>query len=191
MFSRFLGIFLIGLVIKLMDDFLDQDLDHLKEDFNFTFIFGRAVLPYSLVALILALSFNFNESVSLFAASYLIGMACDRNERLPSYLLAWQEGIFIFIMSIFLTSLVDSLAAINLILLAQFIDDFLDYKSDLFLQKKNYIHIFGTFNSIILTIILLLLAFNFYPLKLVYFISALLSLYLFFWLISNVKGNYR
>lgn len=182
MFKRFAGIFLTGLVIKLMDDFLDQDLDRLKGEENFSRIIGRGILPYSLVIIILALYFNFNESVSYFAASYFLGMAYDDRERLPSRLFGWQEGLIVLGISILLTSLKDTLSALILILLIQLFDDYVDYRRDNLFLGRNLINTLGIVNSILLTLILFFLVIKFFPLKLVFFSLASFILYVIFWL---------
>ena len=66
MYKRFLGIFLMGLVIKMMDDYIDKEIDLLKGQWNLSLIFKNAILPYALLLLIFSLYFNFlKQSLSL------------------------------------------------------------------------------------------------------------------------------
>lgn len=180
MFSRLLSFYLTGFVIKLMDDYLDQDLARLKEEWNFAEQIGRAILPYSLVIFIAAVYFNFEESVSLFAASYLVGMFYGAEDKLPSRLRGWQEGILVFLLSVYVTSLQNTVASLLLIILIQFVDDYLDYSSDLKCSRKNYIYSMGMINSVIIFTIILLLVLRYFPVKLLYFSSAAALLYLTF-----------
>jgi 1,4-dihydroxy-2-naphthoate octaprenyltransferase len=182
MYKRLIGLILIGFVIKLMDDFLDQDLDSLKGEWNFAGKLGRGILPYSLVFIIIALYLNFTESVSFFAASYALGMFYDGNDRLPSHLQSWQEGLIICLISIYLTSLWETFAALILVLLIQFIDDFLDYQKDWIKGSRSLVRRLGRFNASLLTILLVLLAVKICPLKMGFFSIAVSVNYLFFWL---------
>jgi hypothetical protein len=182
MYKRLIGLILIGFVIKLMDDFLDQDLDSLKGEWNFAGKLGRGILPYSLVLIIIALYLNFMESVSFFAASYTLGMVYDVKDRLPSHLRSWQEGLIVCLISIYLTNLWETFTALILILLIQFIDDFFDYQKDWIIGTRNLIQRLGRFNASLLTILLVLLTVKICPLKMGFFSIAVSVNYLFFWL---------
>lgn len=184
MFNRFLGVFFCGLVIKIMDDFLDQEIDFAGSNFNLITILNKGTLPYSLVLLIFALSLNFNESVTYFTSSYMLGMAHDFKEKLPSKLYAWQEGLLLFLLGIVLTSFYESISALVLILLAQIIDDLMDYKKDKYLNRYNFVYIFGFFNLFIISSILLIISLKYFPVKLLFFLLSLTSVYFLLWFIK-------
>ncbi|NLJ84023.1 MAG: hypothetical protein GX336_03830 [Halanaerobiaceae bacterium] len=191
MFKRFMGIFLMGLVIKIMDDFIDKEIDEFKGQWNITSIFKRAILPYSLVLTIISLFLNFSEAVSGFAASYLLGMSSGLNERLPSGLKAWQEGLIFLLLSIYMSSVGDSLAALLIISTIQLIDDFLDLKKDTYIDSRNLIIKLGKFNSLLLTIAFFLLSIKYFPLKCFYYYSAVFLLYLLLYLGENLYRKDR
>ena len=180
MLKRLLGLLLVGLVIKLMDDFLDQEKDKASGQYNLYHMLGKSIFPYSLVILSFGLYLNLSEGISLFAASYLIGMAHDYRSRLPIGLFAWQEGLIVFMISTYLTDLNNSLSALLLILLLQFIDDLIDFKKDSEYFKANLFKKLGFFNSILIMGVIILIAIICYPVKLIYFITAVMILYLFF-----------
>src|SRR5690554_1297255 len=147
MYKRFAGVFLIGIVIKIMDDYLDRDIDRFKEQWNITLIINRGILPYSLVLLIFSLYLNFPEGVSIFAASYLVGMINDLNEKLPTKLYAWQEGIFLIILTTYMSSLKDSISALLIVSSIQIIDDFIDMKKDKYIDNSNIVNKIGKINA--------------------------------------------
>ncbi len=185
MYERFLGLFFIGLVIKMMDDFLDQDIDRLCEVWNITFILGRGILPYTLVLMSVALYYNFDEAIGFFTASYLMGMAYERNNKLPTRILAWQEGLIIFIIGIFMTSVSNSLGCLLLIILLQFIDDLIDYRNDEYLKKENYVSILGKVNVLLAISIIFMLVLLYFPIKLLYFAMAVFLIYLIIYLFKT------
>ena len=184
MLRRLVGLVLIGLVIKLMDDFLDQERDKAIGQYNFSHLLGKSIMPYSLVILILALYLNFAEGISLFMASYQVGMAHDYKIKLPSGLLSWQEGVIVFIITTYITNLHNSLSALLLILLLQFIDDLIDFKKDNKYFKTNLFKVLGVFNSLLIMTILTIISVIFFPLKLIYFVSAVIILYTSFWILK-------
>ncbi len=180
MLKRLLGLLLVGLAIKLMDDFLDQEKDKASGQYNLYHILGISILPYSLVIFSFGLYLNLVEGISFFAASYLLGMAHDYHLRLPSGLIAWQEGLIVFMFSTYLTDLKNSLSALLLILLLQFIDDLIDFKKDSQYFQANLFKKLGFFNSVLIMLALTIIAIIFYPVKLIYFITAIILLYLSF-----------
>ncbi|NLM97031.1 MAG: hypothetical protein GX175_05405 [Halanaerobiaceae bacterium] len=187
MFRSFLGIFLMAIVIKLMDDFLDKDIDRLTDQWNLALILERALVPYSFILLILSLYFSFNESVSAFAASYTIGMAGDYKERLPTGLYSWQEGILVLLIGAFISSIYDIIAALANICLIQIIDDLIDLKRDIKTKNHNIVIIYGKVNSYISAGILVLLALRFFPARTGYYLSAFFLLNL---LLGFIKKKY-
>ena len=189
MYKRFAGVFLIGIVIKIMDDYLDRDIDRFKEQWNITLIINRGILPYSLVLLIFSLYLNFPEGVSIFAASYLVGMINDLNEKLPTKLYAWQEGIFLIILTTYMSSLKDSISALLIVSSIQIIDDFIDMKKDKYIDNSNIVNKIGKINASIITIVLVLASFKFFFLKSIFYYSAVALLYLIIYLLEKIYGN--
>ncbi|QTL98300.1 hypothetical protein GM661_10075 [Iocasia frigidifontis] len=187
MFERLAGVILIGFVIKMMDDFLDQEIDILQGDWNLTSVLKKGILPYSLVIMIFALHLNFAESVSYFSASYLLGMSSTAADKLPSRLRGWQEGLILIVIAIYLTSLREVITSIILVLILQFVDDYLDYKKEIYIKKDNLINKLGHLNGLIIFIILFILVFNFCLLKMIYFSLASCIIYLSLWLLKKYQ----
>ncbi|MFW5998354.1 MAG: hypothetical protein ACOC4G_11975 [Bacillota bacterium] len=180
MFERYLGIFFMGIVIKLMDDYLDQDFDKLKDEniINYSIKLKKGILPYSLLLFVFALYLNFEETLSLFLASYVIGMVYDLKQRLPSYLYGWQESLVVLFLCIIMTSLSITISSLILVIMLQLIDDYIDYYKDLEVNEENYIKKLGYIPGITVIVILGLISLKFFSLRFLYFFTAVINLYL-------------
>ena len=189
MYERILGLLIIGIVIKLMDDFLDKEIDKILEKNNYTILIGNSIFPYCLLLMILALYFNFEESITYFTASYATGMAQDYDQKLPTNIFAWQESIFVLFFSVFFISLYDTIYALILIFCLQLIDDLIDYNQDKYVNDFNYIKLLGTFPGIIILLILILISYKYFPVKLLYFSTTIIILYMIDYFAQNYLFN--
>ncbi len=185
MYERILGLLLIGAVIKLMDDFLDKEIDRILEKNNYAILIGNSILPYCLLLMTIALYLNFEENTTFFIASYATGMAQDYDKKLPTNIFAWQESVFILFFSILYISFYDTVYALILILCLQLIDDLMDFKQDKYVNDFNYIKIVGIIPGVILILLLILISYKYFPLKLVYFSIAVIILYVIDYLFQN------
>lgn len=189
MFKRFFGIFLMALVIKMMDDYIDKEIDELKGQWNLSLVLNKAILPYSLVLIIFSLYCNFTEAFSIFAASYFLGMSSELKESLPSGLKAWMEGVLLLLVATYMSSVHEILAALLIVSSIQLIDDFLDLKKDAYVDSRNIVNKLGKFNSALITIVLILLSLNYYLVKSLYYYTALLFLYILLYLGEKKHGD--
>lgn len=62
-----------GTCHKMMDDYIDKEIDLLKGQWNLSLIFKNAILPYALLLLIFSLYFNFSEAVTIFCCQLFSG----------------------------------------------------------------------------------------------------------------------
>ena len=122
-----MAIILVGLVIKIMDDFLDEEWPPSR---GLLRTLGKGVLPYSIVIFLLAISLDFSLTVALFLASYITGMIFVTNHVLPSGLSSWLESILAILLSVLIAGYDLTLWAILIMLAVQLIDDYLDYRND-------------------------------------------------------------
>jgi len=185
MFNRFFGILLMGIVIKIMDDFFDKEIDKESNQWNINILLGRSILPYSLLITIISLYLNFTEAASIFATSYTIGMLHSYRGILPTKIYGWQEGFIILLIFTYILSLREILLTIIIVGIIQLIDDMIDYKKEKFINHNNIINKIGFFNTIIVTLILLFISLSFSPIKFIYFSTATLLVYLIFILIQK------
>lgn len=153
-----LSIFTIGLVIKIMDDYTDQDIDILANEPNIFVILGLGGLPYVLLLLSLAFILDPPSSLSLFMASYAIGMAGSLSVKMPSGLYGFQESILVILLSFFFLESTNIISSILIITSIQLWDDYLDYEKDKF-NKKNWAFVLGKVECFLLGIIFFLLSF--------------------------------
>lgn len=122
--------FLTGLAVKLMDDFLDAPLDRCRGQHTIAQRLGSASLPYALIVLALGAALNPPWAVSLFLASYALGMAGDLGRRVPSGMTGYQEALLGLGACMLLFGLLRALAAFSVILAIQVADDLRDWKED-------------------------------------------------------------
>jgi len=109
-----------------MDDYLDGPLDRLIGKKTWAADLQEATLPYALLAFSLAVIAEPTWSITLFWASYAVGMRGDRLRPLPLGLTGWQEALLLGVLTLSAfgwKALVTSWAAIFSL---QAVDDLLD-----------------------------------------------------------------
>ncbi|MFW6281404.1 MAG: hypothetical protein ACOC1O_01245 [bacterium] len=188
MFKKFLSILLIGVLIKIMDDYLDRDIDRIIGRWNITLVLNRSILPYSLLLMLISTYLDYNESVSFFISSYIIGMTNDTFEKLPTRLYAWQESIITLLIAIYISGLKIMVSCFLLILLIQIIDDLLDYNKEKYIIN-NIRNKLGFINTLLIIMIISLISLRFFPFRTIYFLTAALIIYLFFYFFEKLNSN--
>lgn len=148
---------LTGLVIKLLDDEVDQDqppatLKVLRE-------LRRYKLPYCLLFFGVAMLLDSSYSFSLFASAYIIGMFPMKGQMLPLKLKAYQENLLILGISLLLIPFTQFLHGLLIIFLIQLVDDLFDMEYDQIYGYHNYCLRFGRGEVMIFSIILLITVF--------------------------------
>lgn len=155
--KQILCILFIGIVIKLMDDYIDQDIDKLAGQYNLFNLTHIRIMPYILLIFAIACSFDLNTSITLFFASYSLGMMQSIDTKMFTSLYSYQESILVIILGIFLFGFHDMLSSLFIIAFIHLIDDYLDCDKDKN-YKKNWVFILGKVEVIVLSIIFLLSA---------------------------------
>lgn len=122
--------FLTGLAVKIMDDFMDAPLDQCRGLQTVAQRLGTASLPYALAAIAAGAALNHRWAISLFLASYALGMAVDLGRRLPTGLLGYQEALVALGASLVLYGPVRTAAAVAIVTAIQMTDDLLDWRED-------------------------------------------------------------
>ena len=95
-------VILCSIAVKLVDDFLDRELDTRAGCYNFSKTLGSGAIVYGMLALSLAASINASVSIPLFLASYSIGMFNDFKKTFISGLSGLQESLLVFILGVLL-----------------------------------------------------------------------------------------
>ena len=153
---KWMIIFLTGIVVKLMDDYLDQELDKIEGKFTLAVILDKAIVPYSLLCMVICMTINPKLAGSLFLASYIIGMGSNLKQRLPLGLSAFQEFVIFGLFGLIIFGITEMLSSLLIIIFIQFIDDFLDFYSDARFTRRNFVIKFGFWESAIITLVCLI-----------------------------------
>ncbi|SES69825.1 hypothetical protein SAMN05660297_00290 [Natronincola peptidivorans] len=159
LFNKYIGLLLLGVVIKLLDDEVDEDTKDKIAESKIYANLSQYKLPYSLLFLSLAMLLQPHLVFSIFTSAYIIGMFYFPHQILPLKLKAYQEMIILILLNIiFIPPNIFAIAFLS-ILLIQFIDDLLDYQYDFKYGYKNYVNNLGLGEIVIASSILLIICF--------------------------------
>ncbi|MGB9839582.1 hypothetical protein [Thermovenabulum sp.] len=128
--KKFLSLLFIGIVIKLMDDYLDEDKDNLTNSKNLSHLLKKGILPYSLLLFAIAVIADFNYSISIFMSSYITGMLYNVDEKSNLGITFRAEIIVVLLIGIFMFGVKEMSSSIFLIASVQLLDDYIDYEKD-------------------------------------------------------------
>lgn len=180
-------VFFTGFVIKIMDDYTDQNIDKMLEKPNIYEAMELGGLPYVLLLLSLAFILDPITSLSLFLSSYVIGMMGSINVKMPSGLYGYQESILILLLSFIILKKIDMVSSITIIVAIQLLDDFLDYEKD-YLNKKNLAFVLGKTECLLLSVIFFLLTCY---LDFIKGITAMISMYVIVYIIKILFTKHK
>lgn len=157
--SRLLAIILVGILIKLMDDYLDYADEADNESLGGILLsrISRGVLPYLLIILILGLYLDFTLTSALFLSAYSVGMTGQGLRLLPSGATNIAESILAILLGGLIAGpglMTLSLAAITAV---QAADDLLDAKIDGLRGSRSWYYRFGARETLIIFILALFL----------------------------------
>ena len=147
------AVILCSISVKLIDDFLDYEMDGPADCENFTAILGKGSLVYAMLTLALSASINASVSIPLFLASYSVGMFKDTKQTFPSHLSGLQESLAIFILGVLLWSWQSMIFSLLFIFSIQLFDDYLDIERDQSAGYRNLAHRLGKIECLLLSIL--------------------------------------
>lgn len=156
--ADFTAVLLTGCVIKLMDDYLDQEFDVLRGKHSLARQLGLGTMAYALIIFALAVSLNWQIAVALFFAAYMTGMVSEFNTKYILGLSGWQEIGIVFFLSWCIVGADYTFASTFVLLFIQIVDDWLDTKDDVLTGQRNAVHLLGLTEAWICGLIFLLLA---------------------------------
>lgn len=157
-------VFFTGLVIKMMDDYIDRDIDSLSGQKNIFTLSNCRIIPYVLLIFGLACFINKETALTLFFASYSIGMMGTLKAKMPTSLYGYQESIIIIVLGVILFGITEMSSSIFIIACVHLLDEYIDYNKDK-KYKKNWVFLLGKTEVLILGLIFLLSAIYMNPLK--------------------------
>lgn len=155
----FLAVLLTGCVVKLMDDYLDQEIDIVRGKYSFAHHLGIGTIAYTLILFAISVSLNWQVSVALLFAAYMTGMIYDFKTKYMLGLSGLQEISIVFLLSCLLVGMEHTFTAIFILLFIQVVDDWFDMRNDTITGQRNSMQILGLMEAWICGIIVLLLAF--------------------------------
>lgn len=124
-------ILICGFIIKLMDDYIDDTSSPI------VISLGKGILPYSLILIIIASSFNLKLTGGLFLSAYIIGMINQTDVIFPSGLNGFVELILGLIIGLWICGSKIIFLGILWMSIIQIIDDYIDQKPDLLMGHFN------------------------------------------------------
>ncbi|SFU76639.1 hypothetical protein [Alicyclobacillus macrosporangiidus] len=154
----FLTMLLAGAAIKLMDDHLDAEYDVCRGEQTLAIRFGRAVLPYTMVAGLLAAAADHRLACALFFASYAVGMFSRLGERLPTGLPAWAETLLAVALAALVSGWQWALWALALMAAIDWTDDLADAAKDALTGQRNLALRVGVVETTLLALLALCVA---------------------------------
>lgn len=150
------SIFLVGFVIKIMDDLIDE---------NHPEFLYKASLPYAVLIFIISTIIEYKTTVGLFMASYIVGMYTDINDTLLTGLKGYQEAIFVAILGFVFLGRTTFIFCLTIIIAVQLIDDVVDMELDKILGYQNLAIKYGRVEIFILSLIFYIISLMLDPIK--------------------------
>lgn len=151
--TSLLSLVLMGGAVKLMDDFLDSEYDICRGERTMAVKLGRASLPYALVLALSSAYLNLTLAISVFLASYALGMFTNWQEKLPTRVPAYVEiavAVFLLWMMVGWRTAIWALAFMALI---DWLDDVIDMTKDERAGQKNIALQIGVVETTLLILI--------------------------------------
>lgn len=160
-----ISIWITGFVIKLMDDYLDQDYDAEMGYYSLARKLDKSILPYAILAFAIACYFMPQIAISYFIAAYAVGMSEEMDRLFPSRLNGYQETLIVLIAGFLGIGFHQFAVSLLVILAIQAVDDIIDYHDEKERSNRNWAVRWGKHPVQIFAIISVLLAFWLEPLQ--------------------------
>ncbi|SMC62476.1 hypothetical protein [Sporomusa malonica] len=144
--------------VKLADDYLDKEYDAVAGKTNWAEVLGRGTMLYAMFLLAMSAGINTRLSLSLFLASYIVGMFNSMYEKLPSRLNGFQESLVALIIGVVFFDWNSMLFSLSFVAAVQLFDDYLDAQYDRLSGQRNLANRFGGLECLIMGLICALAA---------------------------------
>ena len=179
------SILLTGIVIKVLDDYLDRADQNLTAGSGelggfLVYRFSRGILPYTLLLFLLALTLNQSMAVTLFLSAYAIGMFGSESQVLPSGLSSTAESIGVLVLGAALTDMRLMVVSFAAICVVQAADAIIDRQRDKQAGHSSWYYRYGPVETWLILILSLLVGlYLHYQFIIVVFAIAIVIAYLF------------
>lgn len=141
--TAFFSAALCSAAIKLLDDYLDRELDEISGEHNWINDLGVGVIAYSLPLLAVSVALQPQIGLTLFLASWTIGMYRDLHVRYPSRLRGWQESVLGVAVGVYFAGWRIMLCSLFIAGAVQLFDDVIDRYTDQTTGMRNLAHRWG------------------------------------------------
>ncbi len=162
-----LACFFTGTAIKLMDDYLDAPCDKMMGKKTWAAELEAAALPYALAALSLGVAAQPAWSITIFWASYALGMRGDLSRPLNLGLTGWQEALILALIAWLVFGWQESLTSWAAMFALQAVDDLIDQRQDRLTGAVNWALRWGSVETALACALAVTLLIYLHPLKLV------------------------
>ena len=159
-FTATASVFLCSIAVKLLDDFLDQEIDACAGRKNWAQRIGNGSTIYAALLLAFAATLQAQAALSLFFACCMVGMFNSLTHKLPSRLSGWQESLLILFFGFFFFGIEQMMFALCFIAAIQLLDDCLDYRLDQISGCRNLAHRFGIIECLLAGTVFMLAAWS-------------------------------
>lgn len=156
--TAFLSAALCSSAIKLLDDYLDRELDDTTGEHNWINDLGEGAIAYSLPLLAVSVALYPQVGLALFIASWSIGMYRDLHIIYPSMLRGWQEFLIGTAAGVYLSGWSIMLCSLFIAGAVQLCDDIIDRYTDQATGMRNLAHRWGAIPCGVASIVLLISA---------------------------------
>lgn len=180
--KKTIAFFLIGIVIKLLDDEVDEN-ENIKYSSSILNELQKYKYPYSLIILAFAMLLENQYTFSLFSSAYMIGMFNFINRKLIFKLKSYHEIIILIIINLIFVPNEVFIHSFIIIMLIQIFDDLLDMQQDYIYGYFNLANKYGKGEILLLSIILITISIMLSP---IYTVLTLLV-----WLLINYLYSER
>lgn len=161
--AAFISAALCSVAVKLLDDYLDREIDEACGEPNSVNRLGEGAVAYCLPALASSVAFQPEIGACLFFASWAVGMYHDLNASFPSGLRGWQESLLVCLTGWYLFTWQSMLWTILLAGGVQLFDDIVDQRQDKISGMRNLACYLGTLQCSVLCGVLVLSSCYFAP----------------------------
>ncbi|HHV62071.1 MAG TPA: hypothetical protein GXX51_05465 [Firmicutes bacterium] len=138
---------LAGVAIKLVDDYIDREVDEISGRYSLAAVLEGALIPYALLCAALACALDSPLASSLIIGSYIVGMLHDLDEVFPSGFSARLESLLAGALGVIILGWKAILSSVILMLGVQLVDDIVDYLRGGITAGRNYARAFGCVES--------------------------------------------
>lgn len=160
----FFSVLTTAYVVKMLDDYLDQEYDAEVGHYTIAQRLGKATLPYALLIFAVGCLLMPKVTVSYFLAAYAVGMIGESTRRFPSRLKGYQETAAVFLLGVLGVGWRQFGLSCLVILAVQAVDDLADYRRQE-RASRNWVVRWGTHFVQTFAVIASLLAFWLSPLQ--------------------------